>query len=185
MAVALALLLPCACGRPEGFRPERTFADSSSLAGLVWRCHTVFAHASDSGIQGGDGVLAVTAHAGPYPGMEWSWLVGDWRGHDSLCFAVRAGDSSERDFMLSIWDGKEPYEAANRHAARFRIGSSWNRQCLPLEGGLRAANGREMDLGRVRRVVFYAAEDPAPLAFRLAWTRLVPVSPAGYRRGGR
>lgn len=188
----LALLLALAtmaCRQPDGFRETRAFPSRESLQRLQWKCHTVFTSVADT--LSGSGALDVEAFRGEYPGMEWNWLVGDWRGYDSLCFSARlrrsdstgvADSAAAQDavpasdtvaFALSVWDGREPYVPANRFTARFPLEHRWTRHCLDVRGEMSTAGGRPLRLRKVSRVVFFAAGAAPPLAFRIGEVRLV------------
>jgi hypothetical protein len=170
----LLALAFAACRQPDGFREIRAFPSRESLERLQWRCHTVFTDVRDS--LSGSGALDVEAFRGDYPGMEWNWLAGDWRGYDSLCFSARlrgADSAAPVAFALSVWDGREPYVPANRFSTRFQLENRWARQCLDIRGEMHTAGGRPLRKRKVSRVAFFAPEAAPPLAFRIGEVRLV------------
>lgn len=129
------------------------------------RADRVADHATD----GRCALRVEVTNAAPYPGLFLTDAPRDWRGWRRVCLDVFIDGAAGRRFWLRIDDRPDaPY--ADRAQDVMDAGPGVNRLCLSLDG-LKAANGRSMDLSRV--ISFGLFFDEARVGDRIRVDRVV------------
>jgi hypothetical protein len=129
-----------------------------------WECHQVYSVRRDSARA--ESFLEVVAYPKKeYPGFSLGWLSGDWTQFSTLQIIARTHGKSPSPFFLTVWDGKGIYDYNNRFQKEYVLDSGWTVCGLPVQGGMVKPNGRETDIRRISKVVFFTSARDTPTIF--------------------
>jgi hypothetical protein len=129
-----------------------------------WVCHQVYSINQDS-LQGKSFLEVKAFPENIYPGISMGWLNGDWSRFHTLRITARTRCGMPLSFTLSIWDGKGTYDIKNRFQKTYTVDTGWTTCELAVHGSMVKPNGKETDVRRIAKVVFFTIRRTAPTVF--------------------
>lgn len=131
---------------------------------------------SSEHVSSGRRALAVRTGSGSWPGVTFFAGGMDWRGYSRLGWDIYNPGEPFR-LTIRIDDEVDTSFEGSFHRA-LAVATGWNRYEIPLEQIRSGPRVRDLDLGRIRRVYFYA-EGEQPRRFFLDHVRLMAASGGG------
>jgi hypothetical protein len=129
-----------------------------------WECHQVYSIRRESA--SAESFLEVAAYPKKeYPGFSLGWLNGDWTRFSTLSIIARTYGNGPARFYLTVWDGKGTYDYNNRFQKEYVLDTGWTQCTLPIRRGMVNPNGRETDIRRISKVVFFTSARDTPTIF--------------------
>jgi hypothetical protein len=129
-----------------------------------WECHQVYYMKQDF-LQGKSFLEVKAFPENQYPGISMGWLNGDWTRFHTLRITARTRCGMPLSFTLSIWDGKGTYDFDNRFQKPYTVDTGWTTCELPVHSGMLKPNGKETDVRRISKVVFFTGRRDTPTLF--------------------
>lgn len=127
---------------------------------------------STNGVSHGAQAARVSIEAHPeYPAIRLFLNDQDWRGYRVLAFDVF---NPADPFVLAVRiDDNFPVRSYNdRYNGAFPLVHGWNRVRIPLVQIQNAARQRSLNLGAIRRIIFFLEQPKVRRVFFLDWIRL-------------
>ncbi|MGD8174907.1 hypothetical protein [Marinimicrobium sp. ARAG 43.8] len=121
--------------------------------------------------------LAVTVggdKASRYSGVHLTYLMGDWRGYDTLRFSI-FNPAEPLAITLRINDiehDRTDHAYDDRFNERVQLVHGWNRIRVNLRDVQRAPQNRRMNMGQIRRLLLFTTEQKASQRLYLDNVRL-------------
>jgi hypothetical protein len=109
--------------------------------------------------------LKLSLSTAKYSGAALKYFDGDWSSNRSLSVRFYNPDTSPLQITCRIHDlnhvdGNEEY--TDRFNRRFKLVPGWNRIVIDLDEVKQSPDNRNMDMRRIRGVMFFAVSLPAP-----------------------
>lgn len=153
LLLLVALLAPSGCRRPDVLSLN-DFETAEELDRLTWRC-PYWLEASPRFVTGGERGLLVEFPPRLYPTLELREVPGDWRGYTAFEADLFAPDSAGDELLIRIDDRGDSRDYADRFERVVPLTGEPQRLRIPLEEIRRGNGGRELDLSRMERVLFF------------------------------
>ena len=155
-AAVLLLAFALAACRPVPPATYRflDFERDADLDALVWECHAAFertpAHAGH-----GQWALRADLPPGEFPGVEFRKVPRDWSPFDELRFRVYVEGDRALDAALRVDDDRPCTNVEDRAEVPLRLFPGENEVRVPVRAIAQGPRARRLNVGRIRRMIFF------------------------------
>ena len=148
------------------------FERDADLNRLLWKCRTTYSLSKKNATHGKK-CLKLTAYPAAYPGL--GLLLNnkehDWRGYQKLCIDLLNPSQNELRLNYRLDDQRNP-SYTDRVNGHLQVKSGLNRIKLDIAALRTSGTDRQLNLGKIRSVLFFFSSPKKPTVLYVDFIRL-------------